>query len=117
MASPELKAEQTVAPLPQVARPLLPLALCHAGMMCLAIAVMLPPVLFSTLSADIGGSAGLSKEQLGRIAAATFAGIVIGIVAAGPLADRIGAKFFAILGNVFVAMGLVTLGFAHSYAN
>ena len=50
------------------------LALCYAGMVCLAIAVNLMPVFLTTIRVDLGGRAGLTGEQLGRISAITFAG-------------------------------------------
>jgi fucose permease len=84
-------------------------------MMCLAIAVNLIPVILTTLSTALGGAAGFTNEQLGRILAATFVGLVAGIVVTGPLADRLGAKPFAALGNVLVAAGLAVLGTARSY--
>src|SRR5713101_9835161 len=52
------------------------LALCYAGMVCLAIAVNLMPIFLTTLRVDLGGRAGLTDEQLGRISAITFAGLV-----------------------------------------
>jgi hypothetical protein len=52
------------------------LALCYAGMVCLAIAVNLMPILLTTVRVDLGGKAVLTDEQLGRISALTFAGIV-----------------------------------------
>lgn len=91
------------------------LALNYAAMMCLAIAVNLIPVFLTTLSTDLGGTRGLTHEQLGRIVAVTFVGLVGGILLTGPLADRLGAKPFAVLGNLLVAVGLVVLGMAHTY--
>ncbi len=89
--------------------------LCYLAMMALAIAINLLPVFLTTLSADLGGKAGLSGEQLGRIGAVTFGGLVVGILATGPLADRIGAKPFAIGGNLLIAMGLIMLAIAPGY--
>ncbi len=63
-------------------------ALCYAAMVCLAIAVNLMPIFLATLRLDLGGRAGLTGEQLGRISAITFAGLVGGILFTGPLADR-----------------------------
>ncbi len=65
------------------------LALCYAGMVCLAIAVNLMPIFLTTLRVDLGGRAGLTDEQLGRISAITFAGLVGGILFTGALADRL----------------------------
>src|SRR2546425_10480559 len=81
------------------------LASCYAGMMCLAIAVNLTPVLLTTLSTDVGGATGLTKEQLGRIGSVIFAGVIVGIVLAGPLADRVGAKPVTILCRVVIGAG------------
>ncbi len=91
------------------------LAVNYAGMVCLAIAVNLPPLLLTTLSAAMGGKHGLTPEQEGRIGSAIFVGLVVGIVLTGPLADRVGAKPFAIAGSLFVGVGLAVLGFARSY--
>jgi MFS family permease len=91
------------------------LVLSYAAMMALAIAVNLMPVFLTTLSVDLGGQTGLSKEQLGRVGAMTFFGLVIGIFITGPLADRLGAKPFAILGNAFIAGGLLLAWAAQSY--
>ena len=92
------------------------LCLSYAGMMSLAIAVNLSPVFLTTFSAELGGPAGLSNEQLGRIGGVTFVGLVLAISVTGPLADRLGPKLFAVGGNVLVAAGLALLGSASSYA-
>jgi fucose permease len=93
----------------------LALSLCYAAMMCLAICINLMPVFLTTLGADLGHGDGLTHEQLGRIAAATFAGLVVGILLTGPLADRVGAKPFAVIGNLVIAGGLALLGLAPGY--
>ena len=87
----------------------------YAAMMCLAIAVNLVPVFLTTLRIDLGGAAGLTNEQLGRLGAITFAGLVGGILLSGPLADRLGAKPFAVAGNGLIGLGLALLGTASSY--
>jgi hypothetical protein len=46
------------------------------------------------LRVGLGGRAGLTGEQLGRISVITFAGLVGGILFTGPLADRRGGKLF-----------------------
>lgn len=94
--------------------PRLPLILCYAAMATLAAAVNLLPVFLTTLSADLGG---LSDEQLGRIAAVTIGGLVVGIVATGPLADRFPVRVFAVGGNLLTAVGLVWMAFAPDYAS
>lgn len=83
--------------------------------MALSIAINLLPVLFTTLQRGAGGE-GLSDEQLGRIGAVTFAGLVAAILITGPLADRLGAKLFALLGNGLITAGLVLLATSGSYS-
>jgi fucose permease len=89
--------------------------LCYGAMMGLAIGLNLLPVFLTTLSELFGGAEGLTKEQLGRLGALTFAGLSIGIVITGPLADRFGAKTFVQLGNATIALSLLGLAFAPTY--
>ncbi len=91
-------------------------ALCYAAMVCLAIAVNLMPIFLTTLRVDLGGRAGLSGEQLGRISAVTFAGLVGGILFTGPLADRWGGRLFSILGTLLIGAGLGLLAISHGYS-
>ncbi len=91
------------------------LAVNYAGMMSLAVAVNLIPVFLTTLGASLGVGHPLTNEQLGRIGAMTFIGLVAGILITGPLADRWGPKLFAVLGNILVGVGLLVLGFAPDY--
>ncbi len=91
--------------------------LCYGAMMSLAIGLNLLPVFLTTLSATYGGAAGLTGEQLGRLGALAFAGLVVGIVATGPLADKWGPKPFAQLGNAFIAASLVAMAFAPDYTS
>ena len=63
----------------RVLNPAYAFALCYAAMVCLAIAVNLMPIFLTTLRVDLGGRAGLTGEQLGRISAITFTGLVGGI--------------------------------------
>ena len=63
-----------------------PLTLCYGGMMCVAIGSNLAPVFLTTFKETFGGPAGLTDEQLGRVAAVIFAGFVAGILGGGPLA-------------------------------
>jgi fucose permease len=91
-------------------------ALCYAAMVCLAIAVNLMPIFLTTLRVDLGGRAGLTGEQLGRISAFTFAGLVGGILFTGPLADRWGGKLFSILGTLLIGVGLALLGNSPGYS-
>ena len=64
--------------------PVYAFAVCYAAMVCLAIAVNLMPIFLTTLRVDLGGRTGLTGEQLGRISALTFAGLVVGILFTGP---------------------------------
>ncbi|MCF7689309.1 MAG: MFS transporter [Cephaloticoccus sp.] len=90
--------------------------LCYLAMMSLSIGLNLLPVFLTTLSATYGGADGLTAEQLGRLGAISFAGLVAGILITGPLADRWGAKPFAQLGNTLIALSLIAAAFAPSYA-
>ena len=90
--------------------------LCYAAMVSLSIGLNLLPVFLTTLSVTYGGVDGLTREQLGRLGAIAFTGLVFGIIVTGPLADRWGPKAFAQLGNAFTAAGLVAAAFARDYA-
>lgn len=92
------------------------LAVNNAAMMVLFVAVNLTPVFLTTFGRELGGPAGLTNEQLGRIGGITFFGLVAGILISSPLADRLGPKPFAILGNLLIGAGLLLLGTAHGYA-
>ncbi len=94
-------------------RSLAPLLLCYAGMVMIAIAVNLPPVYLTTFSADFGG---LSEQQLGWIGTMLFVGLTAGLLVSSPLADRLGAKTFVLLGNALIAGGLGLMAFAPTYA-
>ena len=87
-------------------------ALCCAGMMSLAIGINLLPPFFTTLQRELGG---LTNEELGRIPSVGFIGVVAAIFITGPLADRYGARRFALLGNVLVLVGLLLLSLAKAY--
>lgn len=91
--------------------------LCYGAMMSLAIGINLLPVFLTTLSETFGGEAGaLTNEQLGRLGACAFGGLVIGILVTGPLADRFGAKLFALLGDGLIAIGLLGMALAPNYS-
>ncbi len=83
--------------------------------MCLAISANIAPVYLTTFSEQFGGAGGLSEEELGRIPAVIFAFLVAGILVSGPLADRWGAKRFAMFGLALTCAGLGVLGLARSY--
>jgi fucose permease len=84
-------------------------------MMMLAIAVNLLPVFLTAIAIDLGKGTPLSAEQLGRVGAVTFTGLVGGILVTGPLADRWGARIFAVGGNVLIALGLLALRWTTDY--
>lgn len=90
-------------------------ALCDLAMMTLAISINLLPVFLTTFSREFGGAGGLSSEELARPGVMAFAGLVSGILVAGPLADRWGAKLFAVSGSVLIGVGLILLTQAPSY--
>ncbi|MBA3846853.1 MAG: MFS transporter, partial [Planctomycetes bacterium] len=96
-------------------RPLLLLWLCYGAMMSLAIAINLLPVFLTTLDSEFGGAAGLTQEQLGRLGGIAFAGLVVGIIITGPLADRCGAKPIVLIGDLMIAAGLAGTALAPSY--
>jgi fucose permease len=89
--------------------------LCYGAMMSLAIGLNLLPVFLTNISSTYGGAAGLSQEHLGRLGAVSFAGLVIGILITGPLADRWGTKPFVQFGNVAIALSLAAMAWAPSY--
>jgi fucose permease len=91
------------------------LTLNYSGMVSLAIAVNLIPVFLTTIGSSIDAGHSLTNEQLGRIGAVTFIGLVSGILITGPLADRFGAKLFAVLGNLLVAGGLALMAITPGY--
>jgi len=90
--------------------------LCYAGMVAIAIAVNLPPIFLTTFSQTFGGPTGLSKEHLGLIGTVLFAGLVAGLLVAGPLADRLGARAFVLVGSGLLAGGLGMMAASASYA-
>ena len=99
----------------RVLNPTYALVLCYAGMVCLAIAVNLMPIFLATVRVELGVKIPLTDEQLGRISAITFAGLVGGILVTGPLADRWGGKPFSVLGTLLIGVGLGLLGFSPGY--
>jgi fucose permease len=96
-------------------RPKLLTVLCYGAMMSLSIGLNLLPVFLTSLSKMYGGPTGLSQEELGRLGALTFAGLVVGVAITGPLADRWGAKPFAQFGNALIAASLLALAWAPDY--
>lgn len=91
-------------------------ALCYATMMCLAIGLNLLPVFLTAIGAGYGGATGLTQEQLGRLGALLFGGLVTAILCTGPMADRLGPKLFALLGNGLMSASLVGAALAPDYA-
>jgi len=89
--------------------------LCWGAMGALAIGLNLLPVCLITIGHSFGGAHGLDEEQLGRLGGISFLGVVLGILVCGPLADRFGAKLFALGGNALLALGLVLVATASSY--
>src|SRR5262245_7409064 len=98
-------------------RPRLLTLLCYGAMMSLAIGGNLLPVFLTTLSLTFGGQDGLSQEQLGRLGAISFIGLVLGILIAGPASDRWGAKGFAIGGNGVMVLSLIGMSLAPGYGS
>ena len=117
MTLPSPEPLSTALPTSEIAalRPRFLTVLCYGAMMCLAIGMNLVPVLLTQFGRDLGGPTGLTQEQLGRLGASAFAGLVIGILVTGPLADRWGGKLFTIAGLGVVAFSLVGLASSHTY--
>ena len=92
------------------------LVLCYGGMIAIAIGINLPPIYLTTFSQTFGGTGGLSTEQLGWIGTLLFAGLVAGLLVAGPLADRWGARAFVLIGTSLIAGGLGIVASSPSYA-
>lgn len=90
---------------------------CYLAMTALAIAINFLPVFLTTLATDLGNGTVLDDQQLGLIGSVTFAGLVCGILLSGPLADRWGARLFAVGGNVLIAGGLLIIWLSHTYAS
>jgi len=86
--------------------------LCYLAMMCLAIGLNLLPVFLTSLGVEMGG---LSNEALGKLGAISFSGLVIGIMITGPLADKWGAKPFAMLGCSLLTLSLPLSAYAPDY--
>ncbi len=80
--------------------------------MCIAFGPGLMPVFLTSFSDAFGG---LTEEQLGRFAAAFFGGALIGILTSGPLADRFGARRFAVIGLLLTVLGLGLIAAAPNY--
>lgn len=95
--------------------PRLAIATCYAAMTTLAITLNLMPVCLPLLRSGVGGGA-LTNEQLGRVAAITFVGVVGGLLVGGPLADRVHARWFTVGGNALIMAGLLLLSASRSYA-
>ncbi len=106
-------------------RPRLLTNLCYGAMMSLAIGVNLLPIFLVSIqhSFDASGAAlvagvtgqALTQEELGRLGAFTFTGLVAAILVTGPLADRFGAKIFSLIGNVLLVIGLLLTAWSPNY--
>ena len=87
--------------------------LCNGGMLCIAFVGSLIPVYLTTFGETFGG---LSKHELGQIPATMFIGAFVGILLSGPLADRLGAKRFAVGGMGLCVAGLLCISQAPTYS-
>jgi len=102
-------------------RPRLLTNLCYGAMMSLAIGVNLLPIFLVSIQHSFPGTGpastnlGLTQEELGRLGAFTFSGLVAAILITGPLADRFGAKLFALSGNALLVAGLILTAWSPTY--
>ncbi len=94
--------------------PRLILALCNAGMGCVALGASLIPIYLTTIADTFGG---MTAGELGPIPGLLFAGFVVGILTTGPLADRMGAKPFVLGGMAATLVGLLLLATSWNYAS
>lgn len=87
-------------------------------MMSLAIGINLLPIFLVSIQHSFPGASdsGLTQEELGRIGSVAFIGLVTAILVTGPLADRMGTKVFALLGNILLAIGLAITSWSPNYA-
>lgn len=92
--------------------------LCYGAMMSLAIGINLLPIFLVSIQHSFPGASGsgLTQEELGRIGSVAFIGLVTAILVTGPLADRMGTKVFALLGNILLAIGLAITSWSPNYA-
>lgn len=92
--------------------------LCYGAMMSLAIGINLLPIFLVSIQHSFPGASGsgLTQEELGRIGSVAFVGLVFAILATGPLADRMGAKAFALAGNILLAIGLAITSWSPNYS-
>jgi len=91
--------------------------LCYGAMMSLAIGINLLPIFLVSIQHSFpgAGGSGLTQEELGRIGSLAFIGLTFAILVTGPLADRMGAKTFAIAGNLLLAIGLAITSWSPNY--
>lgn len=57
----------------------------------------------------------MSEQQLGWIGTLLFVGLTFGLLVSSPIADRLGARAFVLLGNALVAGGLGLMAAAPNY--
>ncbi|MDB6169845.1 MAG: transporter [Verrucomicrobia bacterium] len=96
-------------------RPAILTWLCYGGMASLAIGLNLLPLFLAELGATYGGETGLTREELGRLGSMMFAGLVLGIVVTGPLADRWAPKPFVLFGCIVTSASLGAAAVAPTY--
>ncbi len=89
-------------------------AVSCAAMTVVALSINLVPVCLPLFREGFG-SAPLNDEQLGRIAAMIFIGLVSGVLVAGPLANRHHPRWFTAGGSFAVGVGLLIVAWTRSY--
>lgn len=89
---------------------------CAGGMVVLAIATVLLPLLMPALAADFEEGSALNWERRGRLFATVGASFVVALVTSGPLADRTHPRPFVLAGHWLIATGLILLGLTRTFA-
>ena len=89
------------------------LAVCCAGMFTISFGTAGPALCLSTISVDLH----LDRVQEGTFLAAPAAGVMIGVLLAGPLADRLGPAPLLLLGSILQCAGLWWISLANGLSH
>ena len=89
------------------------LAVCCAGMFTISFGTAAPALCLPTLGNDLH----LDRVQEGMFLASPAAGVMIGVLLAGPLADRLGPAPLLLLGSILQCAGLWWISLAHGLSH